>query len=351
MVRDIRPLLPHNLGQLSHFLRKGFHAHDEADFAAQDVLQWKYLTSCENSQDEMPKSYIAQDENGVIVGHVGICTTAFNGCAIGRGEVKTFHMIDWLGAVQHRAVGATLMRKVQETAPTQFAIGGSSAGRAVIKRAGYVQRDPILVYQRILRPSHWLSISNLSFSVRSSHLIWDVARKILRPAQPAIQEVQISRVDSFSNEVTSITDEAQKYAILSGRSPSRLNYFLHFPRQLMSGWLLFTGSRRLCGFALLNLVPHHQGRVRVGKIVDCVIGNTDIELWHACIQALTHELGRQRADIVQSFASTPWINQSFQQAGFVSPFTLEFSIRDRHQYLPNSVPFHLMPIEADYAYT
>ena len=73
--------------------------------------------------------------------------------------------------------------------------------------------------------------------------------------------------------------------------------------------------------------------------------------WSAAIQGLTHELERQGADVVQAFAGPPWVAESMRQAGFVSQFTLEFSLRDRQRLLPRGIPFHLMPVEADYAYT
>jgi hypothetical protein len=260
-------------------------------------------------------------------------------------------MIDWLGSAQHRAVGASLMRKVQEGVPTQFGLGGSKAGRAVIKRGGYEPREPVPVYQRVLRPSHWLRISELGPVARGSRFARDLARHFSQPLRSAQLRIELRRVSSFNGEIESITSEARKHAILTGRGTERLDYFLRFPRRAMSGWLLLTASEQLCGFALLNLVPQHQGRVRMGKIVDCLIGSTDVAVWHSAIQALARELAGQGADIAQSFASTPWMAESLQRSGFISRFALEFSVRDRQQSIPRGLPFHLMPMEADYAYT
>ena len=50
------------------------------------------------SQDRGPRSYLARDEAGQVIGHVGICATAFEGAAISGGPVSTLHMIDWLGS-------------------------------------------------------------------------------------------------------------------------------------------------------------------------------------------------------------------------------------------------------------
>ena len=148
-----------------------------------------------------------------------------------------------------------------------------------------------------------------------------------------------------------ILDEARKHAVLTDRSAARLNHFLQFPRQAMSGWELLDVAGRPCGFGLLNVIPQHQGRIRIGKIVDCLVGSTDVALWHAALSALTHELARQGADLVQAFASTPWMAEGLRRSGFVSRFDLEFNLRDRQNLIPHGVPFHFTPLEADYAYT
>ncbi len=163
--------------------------------------------------------------------------------------------------------------------------------------------------------------------------------------------VELHRIALFDQAIEPITEDAKRHAILTDRTSARLNHLLHFPRQAMSGWQLITPPHRLCGFALLNIVPRHGGRVRLGKIVDCLLEGTDVAIWSAAIQGLTEELQRQEADVVQAFAGPPWIAESLRQSGFVSRFTLEFHLRDRQRLIPRGIPFHLMPIEADYAYT
>jgi hypothetical protein len=101
----------------------------------------------------------------------------------------------------------------------------------------------------------------------------------------------------------------------------------------------------------LSVVPQHGGQVRQGKIVDCLLASSDERLWHAAILALTRELKSQGADIAQTFASTRWMTEALRQSGFTSRFALEFNVRDRQELIPTGVPFHLMPLEADYAYT
>jgi hypothetical protein len=350
MTREIRPLESDDLGDLSRFLTAGFHTAPDADFAAPEVLRWKYLEPWDEGEDRGPRSYLARDEAGKLIGHVGTCATAFEGAAIPGGSVATLHMIDLLGSAGHRLVGVSLMRKVHEATPTQFGIGGSDAGRKVGRRGGYEPRGRIPVYQRVIRPAHWLRVSGLGPAERASRLGRDLGRNLLLPARTARFPIELRRVEAFDATIEPIVEEAKAHAILTSREPGRLNHLLRLPRQSMTGWYLVGPGDRLRGFAVLNLVPQHGGRVRLGKIVDCLLEGTDVELWHAAACALLRELARQGADAAQAFAGTPWMAEGLRRAGLASRFSLEFSLRDRQGLIPRGIPLHLTPIEADYAY-
>ena len=129
MTRNIRPLTLDDLPELSRFLTAGFHAPPDADFAAPEVLCWKYLEPLRPKVLEKvdegvggqivvntangPRSYIARGgEAGSIIGHVGICRTAFEGKDVAGtgGKALTMHIIDWLGSPDHRSVGISLVR-------------------------------------------------------------------------------------------------------------------------------------------------------------------------------------------------------------------------------------------------
>ena len=144
MTHEICPLVLDDLSAVGRFLRAGFHAAPDADFAAPEVLRWKYLEP-RGEDDEAPRSYLAREEGGHVIGHVGICRTAFEGDAIPSGRIATLHMIDWLGSAEHRSVGASLMRRAHQSVPTQFVLGGTEAARRVLKGRGYAARDPIRV--------------------------------------------------------------------------------------------------------------------------------------------------------------------------------------------------------------
>ena len=126
---------------------------------------------------------------------------------------------------------------------------------------------------------------------------------------------------------------------------------LYFPRQMMSGWYLRDSTGRLRGLAVLNIVPTNHGRTRTGKVVDCLLDDIDVDHWHAAMFALTSELKRQDADVVQAYASTPWTVEALRRSGYESRFAVKFHIRDRQSLIPREAIFHLTPFEGDYAYT
>ena len=63
MALEIRPLESGDLDELGRFLTAGFGAEADADFAAADVLRWKYLESMGDAQEPEPRSLIARDES------------------------------------------------------------------------------------------------------------------------------------------------------------------------------------------------------------------------------------------------------------------------------------------------
>ena len=152
----------------------------------------------------------------------------------------------------------------------------------------------------------------------------------------------LRRVSAFGPEIVPIVESAREHAILTSRDPARLNAFLDFPRQSMSGWHLFDETGRLRGLAVLNVIPKDGGRTRTGKVVDCLLDDVDVDLWHAAFAALTGELTRQGADLAQAYASTPWAVEALRRSGYASRYSVKFHIRDRQGLIPKgrAVPPH-----------
>jgi hypothetical protein len=350
MARDIQPLTAHDIPELSRFLTAGFDSVPEADYAAPEVLQWKYLEEIDLT---VPRSYIARDDTGTIIGHLGLCRTAFEGRGItARGEqVSTIHIIDWLGSPDHRAVGISLMRKAHEGVATQFGLGVSQAALVVGERAGYELRGLVPVYVRILQPGYWIRTSGLSLVSRGLRFARDATMPWIQSPKPPRTIIALKRVLAFGPEIDRIIEAAEAHAILTQRDSGRLNAFLRFPRQSMTGWHLLDSTNTLRGLAMLNVTPKDQGRTRMGKVIDCLLDDIDVDRWQAVIVALTRELASQGADLVQAYASTPWTAEALRQSGYKSRFSVKFHIRDRQGLIPREALFHLTPLEGDYAYT
>ncbi len=353
MTRDIRPLHSDDLDELSRFLTSGFGAAADADFAAPEVLRWKYLESTGESQEPAPRSYVARDESGAIVGHLGFCPTAFTGATIGApgGRVPALHMIDWLGSPNRRGVGVSLMRKVNEIAPVQFGLGGSRAGRDVAERSGYDLLPPIHAYQRILRPVRWLRRAGVGSPRPAARLARDLAGRLRgRPTAPCAF-IDAAPVASFGAEAAEVAKSAAEDATLTERTPERLNHLLRFPRQAMSGFELLDPAGRTRGFAVLNRIPQPKTGIVVGKIVDCLLDAPEPDLWRDAFAELARVLRRQGADVAEAYSGTPWTAGALRAAGFAYRHPLDFHLRDPGRLIPRDRPFHFTPIEGDYAYT
>jgi hypothetical protein len=352
MNRDIRPLAPEDLAELGRFLADGFHAPPDSDFAAPEVLRWKYLDT-DAAELDVPRSYVARDESGRIIGHLGLCRTAFEGRALAAagGRVETIHIIDWLGSPEHKAVGMSLMRLAHQGAATQFGLGVSQAALVVGERAGYDLRSLVPAYTRVLRASYWLRAGGLRPWQRGPRLFRDAATGLIRPPASPRAVIVPRRISSFGSEIAPVVEAAEEYAILTTRDPARLNAFVRFPRQAVSAWHLLDGTGRLRGLAILNIIPKDGDRTRLGKVVDCLLDTVDIDLWHAAFAALTRELASQGADLAQAYGSTPWAAEALRRSGYRSRFAVKFHIRDRQGLIPKDPVFHLTPLEGDYGYT
>ncbi|AMV40765.1 hypothetical protein [Planctomyces sp. SH-PL62] len=344
----IRPLAEADLEALSRFLTAGFQTPADAEFAAVDLLRWKFLDPRDDAPG--PRSFVAVDEStGAIVGHVGVCPTAFAAPGL-DAAVPALHMIDWLGSREHRSVGASLMRRAHETAPVQFGLGGSRAGRAVIKRGGYEPMSPVFVYERLLSPLRRLRAGGLA-PKSAARAARDVARGLVhRPGRPALR-LELEPVSSFGTEVVEVVRGASRTAVVTARTPERLNYALRHPRRKPSGFLFRDADGRVRGFALATLPPGDGGRLVLGRVADLLLDDDDPDAWHGALLLLSREMGQLGADVAQAFASPPWIVEALRRAGFVARHPLDFNLRDRESLLPHDATFYLTPIEADYAYT
>lgn len=349
MAHDLRPLTPDDLPALSRFLTEGFHAPAGAAFAAPDVLRWKYFDPRGEDAGDAPRSYLAFAEGtGRVVGHLGVCPGRFRGPGLPAEGVSTAHMIDWLSSEAGKGVGATLMRRMHRSSETQYGFGASAAARAVMGRSGYGLVATVPVYRKVLRAGYRLKDPGRGPVGRLLRVARDAAT-FARPARRPEAEIELRQVASFGPEVEPVLAAYQARAVFTSRGPGLLNHALRYPRGGFTGWhVLRDGALR--GLAVLSVVAG-DGGARVGRVVECLLDDPDGRAWQAACLGLAGVLRRQGAGVAVGFASTEWSARALGAAGFAPSYALEFRLRDRPGRLPRDRPFHLTPLEADYAYT
>jgi hypothetical protein len=340
----IEPLRLEDLPELSRFLIEGFHAVPAgAEFAAPDVLRWKFFEP--RGLGDGPRSFVARDEAGRIIGHVGIVPGRFEGQGLTAGPVSTLHMIDWLGARDRRSVGTSLMRRAHQEAATQFVLVANARARRVTGASGYEPVAEVPVFQKVLDPRSQLRASGHGPIGRLLRAARDTARAVAGRGERPRTSVVLRRVEAFDETILPILNDARTRAVLNARTPALLNAYLRYPRPGISGWLVIGEDGTILGLALLNVV-RREG-IRAGKIVECLLEGDDPDRWHAAIAALTRELKSQGADTITAYGSTPWTAAALHHCGFRARDRLEFTLRDRDRLIPRTSTFHLTPMEAD----
>ncbi len=343
----IRPLEPQDLPNLSQFLTTGFRTALDAEFAAPDVLAWKYFDPQEVLNDR-PRSLVALAD-GKIVGHLGFCYTRFRDTANPDLDVPTLHMIDWLGSPEARGVGVRLMRQAGRLAPTQYGIGGTDAARQVGLRSGYERVVAVPIYRRVLRQGHALRKPGQGATIGLLETAKGMARNWKYRPTPSSLNLQFRPVKRFGAEVESVVSACQTRMIFTSRPPGLLNHLLRHPRGRISGGLLILEDQ-IRGFGLLAIIEREG--TQYGQVVECFVDAPEAPgLLSAALGVLTQELHRRRADVATAFGGTPWMTQALRNCGFYSHSHVNLYLRDPDQTIPRDAPFHVSPVEADYAFT
>ena len=337
-----------DIPELSRFLREGFRAPADAEFAAPDVLRWKYLDP--RPGIDGPRSLVARDEDGRIVGHVGLDRTTWQSPGAPESEaVPTFHMLDWLAAPGHRGVGASLMRRANATAPTQYGFGGSEAGRKVIARAGYDPLPSVPVFRRVLRPLHRLREPG-PLPGRLARILRDLARPD-RPARGLGRDRDNLRpVPNFAAEpaIPDLIGRCEPPLLCTDRGRGRLDALLRYPRGGPVGFVRESGGDA-SGFGVVNLF--RAGTVRIGKIVELFLSGREPAKWAVGFVSLASELARRGADVALACGANPWEVEGLRLAGFREVYRLDLQLRDPSHLLPREADLHVTFLEVDYGFT
>jgi hypothetical protein len=346
MPREIEPLEPSQIGELSRFLIEGFHAPNDAEFAAPDMLAWKYFDAI--GRDDIPRSFVARDE-GKLIGHIGLCPTAFRILREGAArEATAVHVIDWLASPAHPGTGSSLLRKAQTLADATFGLGMTASAKGVSRAFGYQERATIPIFQRVFRPTFRLRSAEDGTLRKGLRAIRDVVRIVTHRARRPKIRLEVRKVDTFGPEIEPILNSVEGPLVLTRRDTALLNHFLRHPRARVDGYLLFENDH-IRGYGLVSLVP--SGRLLIGKVVDCILDTRDPAVWHAAIAALARVLESGLADVAQGCGSAAWIADAFRGCGFRAIHNVVLTLRDRRDCIPDGVPFYLTFLEGDYAYT
>jgi hypothetical protein len=327
------------LPELRRFLVEGFGGDASAVCFDERVLHWKYFLPIGSSGES--RSLIVRHE-GKIVGHIGMCPRELY--VPGKGRVSTVHFIDWLASREHPLVGVTLMMQGCETAQTQYGVGGSAQGRAMLGQLGYEQVGSVGDYVRVISPGYRLrqggGVRKYAAAMR------DAGRMLLRrEAEPSI-EFRLEKVERFTEAIEPLT-HVESGCIYPIRTRELLNYYLQFPPGNISGWTICEKSHPI-GFALLGVFMDEG--VRAGRIIDCFPALTARENWHAVVWALVRELKSRDVEIISCYASSPWLREGLESCGFYLQRELPLTLRDGEGLVPRNLPFHLTRLEGDYAY-
>jgi hypothetical protein len=353
MSYQIEPTRAEDCPELGQFLARGFGLPAGSPQAAVDVLAWKYLQPRPHIPAEPPRSYIARDESGRIIGHIGSDFTTLriptDDTADPFRELPAQHIMDWLAAKDHPGVGAALMRRAHAICPLQYALAATPIARKVALRLGYADFCPIPIFKRIIRPS-------INWRPRTDTL----ARALARTGRDALNllthrprranaKIFVRQVDRFGPEVDAISQATLGPILFTGRHAANLNALLAYPRPGLSAWLIeYPDAGGPQAFAVLSLFSH--GGRRVGKIAELLFTHRSVPHWHAAYVALARVLVRQGAHEINACAGTPWEAQALALAGFRHSFDAQLIMRNHENVVPPDVPFHIGFIEADYAY-
>ncbi|WP_169976573.1 hypothetical protein [Tautonia rosea] len=348
MTDEIRAIAPEDVPSLSQFLTEAFGVSSDATFAAPDILRWKLFDPM-GGPPELPSGLVAI-KGGQIVGSIGLHPTTIlqAGTGVAPKKIPAIHPIDWVVSESGVGMGARLLMRVHRMAKVHLAIGLTPSSTAMGQRTGYVIRQQIPVWRRLLKP--WYRLRNRSGGGWARRVLGSTrdAAGMLRLRRSPITHVALESVSEFGHDAEAVIERLAMPLCFTRRDPSLLNHFLRFPRPWFEGWMIRRGGS-VRGFLILSVLP--QPLVTRGKIVDCFLDDPDPDLWLASIQAATEELRRRGADLAECFATTPWITEALRNSGYRAVFEIPCYVRDRSGLIPQGLPFHLTQLEADYAYT
>ena len=268
----------------------------------------------DDGSDPTWPSYIAR--TGRIVGHLGLCRTAFEGKALAAagGRVSTIHIIDWLGSPEHRAVGMSLMRRAHQGVGDAVRPGGQPGGAGGRRAGGLRAAEPGAGLHPCPPRGYWLRAGAPSPWQRGLRLARDAASRLMGPPG------EVSAVDPRARRGLGLRarDHPDRRAGQGARDPDD-------PRPGAAQRSSSTSPASRCRAGTCSTTPagsavspcstsspRTAGAPAPARSSTACSTTSTCDLWHAAFVALTGELKRQGADLAQAYASTPWAAEALR---------------------------------------
>jgi hypothetical protein len=331
---QLRPLQESDLPRLEAFLRQVFAAPPEAQFAARQMLAWKYLTSDPVWAGDL--SYVLE-RDGRLAAHAGACPVVFRS-PTGR-RVTCATIIDWAADRGTPGAGLVVCRHVMQLADATFLIGGTATTWALAPSLGFRPVLQARVYVRWVRPlkEFWLRPKNPRAALRLLH---GVARAPFGRLA-ARRGWGISPVSRFDESAQSVVAAAPRLYSAAERTLAQLNHRLDCPATATRGYLLLR-SDTILGYAIATVGKWEA------KILDLRLNSQDPKDWAAAYAVVTDRLSKEPGVCrICALASVPMLQQALESNSYWVSRVEPVAFYDPRQLMEALLPVDIQFFESD----
>jgi Acetyltransferase (GNAT) domain len=328
--RNDLPALAKFLVRVYKFEPSDFHADPR-------LLEWKYLYP--RAGWEGGRSYILE-RDGSIAAHGGVCPVSFR---LPTGQTVRGHVIcDWAADSTMPGLGVMMYRKLMQTAPTSFAIGGAPVTRKILPRIGFRHVGEAPTYAAWLRP--WQEFRERSRTGRSLlRLLHGLAHPVPNRSHHN-ERLEFVPVNQFDDSIQPILSGAKRRWTFCERTVADLNYLLKCPHLEMRGFML----RRAAGIIGYFILGKSGWE---GRVLDIAIDSEDLNVWTDAYSAVTnaalldHEICRIRA-----LSTVPMLNQALLSNGYWCQYKAPIVLYDPADAMGQAFPLSFQYFDGDWGY-
>ena len=337
MTTAIRATESKDLPALAKFLASIYKFSPADHHADPRFLEWKYLRS---SHDRPGSRSHLLEKDGDIVAHCGVCPVTFR---LPDGTtVPSVTMMDWAADPSAPGVGVRLFRKLMETTPTSFVIGGAPATRLIIPRIGFRPAGEASIYAAWLRPLREFRMRPFTgrSTLRLLHGFTHPVRNRLR-TQAGWEAAPISL---FDESIQPLLSNMKRPWTFCHRALADLNHLLQCPHLKMQGFLL-KRQGQLIGYFVLGKAEWEA------RLFDLVVDSDRIDDWNLACAAITQavRLDPQVARIrVQ--ATFPVLRDALAWNGYWCQYKEPIMIHDPTKVLDRAFPVSFQLFDGDAGY-